>query len=354
MLLLAHTNIYGPFRVGSHHYAREFARIGIDVVHLSTPVSFAHRVTGRVSSAELDAVPRGAHRDDFGVVHVVPRTVLPRPYGRFRVDRELARQGIDPTFDAVLLDQPLLWDHSVRQLAPQLIYRPTDTYPDGIKARLQEQVVAQADAVVATSDEVLTSLGALSVPTLVLENGVDARHFAASSPHASPREDICVYVGALDSRLDWAQLIGWATGLPSTRFVVAGPAAPSTPPGLPANISLVGAVDYANLPALLRSARVGMLPLSDNPGNAGRSPMKLHEYLAAELSVVARRTPVIGPDESAGVFTYNDATDADAALTRALSYPSPNMAGAKRAAAETWEVKTRAFLDFLADLNRPR
>jgi len=162
---------------------------------------------------------------------------------------------------------------------------------------------------------------------------------------------VCVYVGALDGRFDWTQLASWAAARPQVRFVVAGPA-PEPPVALPGNVELVGAVSYDALPALLHSARVGMLPLSDDPLNAGRSPMKLYEYLTAGLTVLARETPVIVPDADTGLITYSAAEDAVAALDRALAHPSPNVAGATRAAGESWQAKTDALTEFVLSLSK--
>ena len=347
ILLLSHSHAFGPFRVGSHHYARTLAQSGAEVVHLSTPVSLAHRVTGRIDARTLATLPRGPLRDDAGVTHLVPRTVAPVPYGRFRVDRELRRHGIAERFDAVLIDQPLLWHESVRALTGRLVYRPTDMYPDGIKHTLQQRIIAAADAVVATSSAVLHDLGRLSIPTLVIENGVDAARFTPSSATGS-REELCVYVGALDARFDWHQLVAWARQHPDVRFAVGGPG--EAPAPLPSNIEMLGAVDYAQLPALLQQARVGLLPLSDDPLNAGRSPMKLYEYLAAGTAVVTRETPVLHADAGSGVYTYRDGADADAALRSALAHPSPNTAGVHRAATEGWEAKTAQLRRFVFDL----
>lgn len=349
VLFLAHSHAFGPFRVGSHHYARTLAHNGVDVVHLSTPISLAHRATGRVSRAAADAPPRGAHRDADGVMHLVPRTVLPRPYGQFRVARELDRRGIPLNFDAVLIDQPLLWDDSVRSLSRRLVYRPTDLYPSGVKSERQRRILAAADGVVSTSAEVLRELGAIDIPTLVLENGVDASRFTPSDAAAASRADVCVYVGALDGRFDQGQVRAWARRHPQVRFAIAGPATIAWDE-VPANVDLLGPVDYETLPALLQSARVGLLPLSDDPLNAGRSPMKLWEYLAAGLAVVARETPVIRAAEPAGLFTYAGLDDAESAFARALRHPSPNTAGIARAAAESWETKTDALTAFLAGL----
>jgi len=349
VLLLAHSHAFGPFRVGSHHYARTLAERGIDVVHMSTPISLAHRATGRVDRSGLASVPRTSHRDASGVTHVVPRTVLPRPYGPFRVARELTRHGVASGFDVVLIDQPLLWDDSVRSLAPRLVYRPTDLYPTGVKARLQREITAHADGVVATSEEVRRALGDLSVPALALENGVDIERFTPVDGGSAPRPAVGVYVGALDGRFDWAQLDRWARAHAEWRFVIAGPD-PAPPSPLPSNVDLIGAIAYDALPSLLHDARVGLLPLSDDPLNAGRSPMKLYEYLAAGLAVVSRETPVIRSDGQAGLLTYADAATADSALQRAMALPSPNAAGIRRATRESWQTKTDALLAFLSSL----
>jgi len=344
ILFLSHSHAFGPFRVGSHHYARTLATQGADVVHLSTPISLAHRVTGRIGREAATVVPTGAHPDADGVTHLVPRTLVPVPYGRFRVAAALEHAGIDTAFDAVLIDQPLLWDASVPTLAPRLVYRPTDLYPEGVKNMLQRRIVASADGIVATSGEVLRGLGPVDVATLVIENGVDAARFTADDD--APRPGVCVYVGALDARFDDGRVDAWARSHPQVRFTIAGPgdapAALRTP-----NIDVIGAVPYDELPRLLRGARVGLLPLSDDPLNAGRSPMKLYEYLAAGLAVVARETPVIRADEANGVFTYAGPDDADAALERALAHPSPNVPGVRRAAAESWEAKTQALREFV-------
>ncbi|MDA4892383.1 glycosyltransferase [Streptomyces sp. MS2A] len=345
-LFLSHSHPFGPFRVGSHHYARVLSERGADVVHVSTPISTLHRLTGRVRASELVAVPRRPRRDAHGVLHVVPRTTVPVPLGRFRVARMLEREGIDGLFDAVLIDQPLLWDESVRSLSRTLVYRPTDLYPGGLKHDVQRRILEAADAVVATSDEVLRSLGAPRVPALVLENGVELGRFASPAGEQRPRSARCVYVGALDDRFDWDQVAAWARQHPDVPFLIAGPN-PRPPSALPANVEALGAVTYTDVPALLHSARVGLLPLSDDPLNAGRSPMKLYEYLAAGLSVVARETPGIRGRSDLGIETYRDGADAAAALERALAHPSPNRFGEEGARDQSWERKTDALTLFL-------
>lgn len=346
ILFLSHSHPFGAFRVGSHHYARVLSERGADVVHLSTPISLIHRLTGRVDRQHLAGVPRRARRDDDGVLQVVPRTILPAPVGAPSVARMLQRDGIAAGFDAVLVDQPLLWDGSVRSLSNRVIYRPTDLYPGGLKHSLQRRILAEVDGVIATSDEVLRGLGALSVPSLVLGNGAEVARFAPQTAEDRSRMARCVYVGALDDRFDWERVEAWARARPDIGFVIAGPDA-RPPRPVPANVEIIGPVPYAEVPALLHTARVGLLPLSDSPLNAGRSPMKLYEYLAAGLAVVARETPGIRTSSDLGIEVYTDGSDADAALERALGHPSPNHAGVHAASSASWERKTDSLEDFV-------
>ncbi|MEX0161032.1 MULTISPECIES: glycosyltransferase [unclassified Microbacterium] len=353
ILFLSHSHPFGAFRVGSHHYSRVLAARGAEVVHLSTPISLLHRVTGRVDRQHLAIVPRRARRDDDGVLQVVPRTTMPAPLGAPTVARMLQREGISAAFDAVLIDQPLLWDGSVRSLSNLVIYRPTDLYPDGLKHALQRRILDEVDGVIATSDEVLRGLGTLRVPSRVLENGAEVARFAPSAAEGTPRAARCVYVGALDSRFDWERVEAWARARPDVGFVIAGPDA-RPPRPLPSNVDIVGPVAYTEVPALLHTARVGLLPLSDSPLNAGRSPMKLYEYLAAGLAVVARETPGIRAASDLGIEVYTDDSGADAALERALAQTSPNRAGADAASAASWERKTDSLEDFLRSIRGRR
>lgn len=352
LLFLSHSHRFGAFRVGSHHYARELSARGADVVHLSTPISLAHRATGRVGLRDLAAVPRRPHRDADGVLHIVPRTLLPAQAGGPRVVRLLERAGVETRFDAVLIDQPLLWDATVRELADTVVYRPTDLYPDGLKHTLQQRIIAAADGVIATSGEVLRGLGELSVPSLVLGNGADVDRFAAPDGDTSPRGLRCVYVGALDDRFDWERIAAWAQARPGVDFVIAGPDA-RPPSRLPSNVEVIGPVPYTDVPSLLHTARVGLLPLSDDPSNAGRSPMKLYEYLASGLAVVSRQTPGIRGRSDLGIEVYADADGADAALDRALAQPSPNRDGSHAASAQSWEHKTQTLEEFLRSIGHP-
>ncbi|WP_111768603.1 glycosyltransferase [Nakamurella deserti] len=357
ILFLSHTSRRSVFRVGSHHLAREFAGRGHRVVHLSNPLSVAH--LARLSDDEVRrrarmAVPLRLHPID-GALFGVPWSVFPltpdplgRPLtlGSTRLLRNALRRAdcLDP--DLVLVDQPLL-SHLIEPLgARAVVYRPTDLHTGGQALEAQRRLLQRADGVIATSQTVLDPLLAQGFggPTAVVPNGVDLELFgSADAAAAGTARRGAVYVGALDGRFDWDAVAAVARAAPNEPVDVHGPG-PGSRPALPPNVVVHGPVDYARVPGILAAHRVGLLPLNDDPTNEGRSPMKLFEYLAAGLAVVARATPALTAHRLTDVHTYRSAGDAGDAFRAAVAAP-PSPAGRAAAATMSWGSRAELVLD---------
>ncbi|WP_285037433.1 glycosyltransferase [Plantibacter sp. ME-Dv--P-095] len=347
---VSHTDASGAFRVGSHHLARELSRLGHRVLHLSTPVSLAHRVLKRGEATRDEASRRGITTDADGVMHLVPRTLAPAGVAPLSFSPIFTKAFGTSRIDLAFVDQPTLWSRELRRLVTTVVYRPTDLYESGVKARFQRAAVLAADRVVATSGAVLMALDVpTATPSLVLPNGVELDRFAALDE--VPRQDRAVYIGALDDRFDWNAVREMAVETPSWTFDVFGPGR-SPEERLPENIVLHGAISYDDIPAILRRARVGLLPLSDAPVNRGRSPMKLYEYLASGLTVVTRATDVLVDEPGTGIISYGHARTAAEALLAATGSSSPNTDGMAAAAAAGWAGKARELIEFTAGGNR--
>jgi teichuronic acid biosynthesis glycosyltransferase TuaH len=181
---------------------------------------------------------------------------------------------------------------------------------------------------------------------MVLENGVEFTRFNAASDQ---RGVGAVYVGSMDSRFDWAAVAAMAGAAPSVPFRLVGPAQ-GAPPDLPANVILVGPTPYELVPEILRSAAVGILPLTIERLNESRSPMKFYEYLAAGLHVVASHTPTLAVRSAPGVDLYRDQAGAVRAVTEALAQPERNVAGRTFAASFDWGTRARTLSCFLSEL----
>lgn len=364
IVFLSHTAPSGVFRVGSHHLSRELAAQGHSVAHIATPVSLAH-LAKAVSDPETRArlqFARYPRRDVDNVWQYVP--VVPAPLGsiptaanelQLRATAAGRRRRLS-TFrsaDVVFVDQPLLGSVVTDFPAATIVYRPTDAHHDQIARAAELRLLPQAHAISAASASTLeqvTEGTQWSGPTTVIENGVEYERFAAQKIRGE-RSGV-VYLGALDARFDWALLSEVARSLPHVPFTIAGPR-PATPPPLPGNVSLIGAVAYERAPDLLARHAVGILPLSTHPGNAGRSPMKYYEYLAGGLSVVALASDELRRRADVNVHLYTDAPSATRAVTTALAANEAERDAGRRAAeAMRWSDRAQQLLTFATSLRR--
>ena len=360
VVFMSHTAFGGPINVGSHHYAREAARASEAAVHhIATPISPAHmlkqhRPGGNTQIAR--SLGKRAYVDDAGVHHLTP--VAAAPVGRLPapleavnakiVHRQIRRQ-VRARPLVVILDQPLMWRCAVESAPDLLIYRPTDTASSSTVAECEKALAPHVAAVVATNEVVLSHLPIEfgSKPHLLLPNGVDATHISSGVDiHVGPRSGV-VYVGAIDERFDWRQVVAWATAWCDIAFDLYGPVLSPSPVPLPPNVHVRGALKYELLPAVLASHRVGIIPLSDAEWNAGRSPMKLYEYLSAGLNVVSSSIAAVAGSSLPGVDTFASKSEAGAALAGALCR-GVNTAGVERAAREDWRVKATLLMEFIS------
>jgi glycosyltransferase involved in cell wall biosynthesis len=132
---------------------------------------------------------------------------------------------------------------------------------------------------------------------------------------------LVVYAGTLDARLDveWLRQAAWA--LPRATIALVGPIVDGAHleplRGLP-NVEICEPLERAELAALLREADLGVIPHRRTPLTEAMSPLKLYEYLAGGLPVVASDlTPMRGVD--ARVKLVGDGGDFAAAVVEALA-----------------------------------
>jgi glycosyltransferase involved in cell wall biosynthesis len=376
ILFASHTHMGGTFVVGSHQLARALARDGHRILHLSTPVSPFHlprifadpELRGRLRRLGRDGTGTGRDR----VEQIVPLALLPARPPMVTAQRNLAlatmlpsvtsmmdRAGF-PRFDLVLVDQPMFVGIQDRMATDLLVYRPTDLYAemrrDPRVTAIERALLANADAVVSTSRAVDERMAALApaLPRLVLENGVEVDHFAG--PRAAPAEyqtipePRVVYAGAMDDRFDLDAVRAAAAALPAVHFILIGPARRA--PHASGNVHFLGPRPYERLPAYLQHCAIGLLPLTDATANRGRSPMKLFEYLAAGLTVVARTTDELGARALPEVRLYDAAAEMPAAIASALEDPIGRDAAVARAHAASWDGRARSLLSFVGTVRR--
>ena len=116
------------------------------------------------------------------------------------------------------------------------------------------------------------------------------------------------------------------------------------------NVHLLGARTYDELPAVLRGADAGLIPYSINELTSSIFPMKVYEYLAAGLPVVATPLPALAEVEQ--VRSAPDAPGIAALLDEALATDSGERRAERSHAADahSWDRRLEEIAAAIAAL----
>ncbi|HVA59795.1 MAG TPA: glycosyltransferase [Mycobacteriales bacterium] len=207
---------------------------------------------------------------------------------------------------------------------------------------------AGLDAVTANSGELVARLWAdFGLAVTHVGNGVDRGAFAHPGPPPAglPDRPFAVYVGTIQSRVDLGMLEAAARRLGAELPVVlAGPAGPEFTARLDAGPwTWLGPVPHEQVPGLLAAAAVGLLPHRRNAFTDSMEPLKLLEYLAAGLPVVASR--VAGVNGWGPAVTVVDSGTEMADAVRAAAQAPPDPARSRQLVADRdWDDVTRRLL----------
>lgn len=215
----------------------------------------------------------------------------------------------------------------------------------------ERRFAARADLVLASAPELVRRMRTLSDNVLEAPNVADTELFAqtlelgpedpAIAALSNPR---IVFTGAISSvKLDVALLLELARSRRDLQLALVGPVGAGDPHtdvselAAEPNVHMLGMRAYAELPAVLRGADVGLIPYARNELTDSIFPMKVYEYLAAGLPVVS--TPLPALEEVPDVAKAADAAGVARLIDEALASDSAEIRAARSAAAmsHSWE-----------------
>jgi glycosyltransferase involved in cell wall biosynthesis len=193
----------------------------------------------------------------------------------------------------------------------------------------------------------------LSNNVMEAPNVADTAHFAAAlepgpvdaGMGALPGPRI-VFTGAVvATKLDVELLVELAGLRPDWSIALVGPVGVGDPrTDVSAlqrvrNIHLLGARSHGDLPGVLRAADAAVIPYAVNALTASIFPMKVYEYLAAGLGVVATPLPSLQGVE--GIEIASDAAATAARLTEIVDQDSPSRRARRSelAAGHSWDAR---------------
>ena len=289
------------------------------------------------------------------------------------------------------MDRPILWlfrpdmaDVPGRYGERYLIYHIVDEYmgyPDVDAARAEDirrrerDLIAKADLVLVTSRALLESKGGINPDTYWVPNGVDYDRFAGAivNQSAAPGEDGAArfvepeevaslprprigYVGAINDKLDVHLLLQVAEAYSRASMVMVGPVRPAsegTRQGIEMlrarpNVHFVGRVSMEQVPRFVAACDVGLLPYQLNAWTRSIHPLKMYEYLACGLPVVATDIPSVR-DEQDVIHIAADSRSFVEAIRQVLDDDCEALRAARqaRASQNTWRQRVERISDLI-------
>jgi glycosyltransferase involved in cell wall biosynthesis len=178
--------------------------------------------------------------------------------------------------------------------------------------------------------------------------GVDFTHYAmARQPEtrippelATLPRPVLGYFGVIDERIDYDLLQHLAHAMPEASIVMVGPVVKVDEAALPRapNIHWLGQRAYADLPALVKSFDVCLMPFALNEATQYINPTKTLEYMAAGKPVVSTAVPDVVRNFTPIVDVAHSNAEFETAVKRALDSGRQDFiaAGIDRARKASW------------------
>jgi glycosyltransferase involved in cell wall biosynthesis len=251
-----------------------------------------------------------------------------------------------------------------------IVYQCVDEYSafsdaaQEVKEREQD-LLKKSDLVIVSSEKLLESKQKANANTHLVLHGVDFEHFVrATDPElpvapeiAALKKPVLCFVGLIADWVDLPLMAQLAGMRPEWNVVLIGRTDTDISPiAGAANIHLLGPRPYRDLPRFLRGADIALLPFVQNELTYAANPLKLREYLAAGLPVVAAPLPEVKRFQP----LVSLAATADEYVSAIEGILSTGAAGPSRERAEqvrheSWDNKVRE-LEFHLDqlVHQPR
>ena len=344
--------------------ARALAKRGHDVTFVEFP-------SVRAALREhLQFGPRRIEQDGMNIVRLCP---LPG-FGRVnsplvdqawvRLAGKQLRHWIDVLPRSTFIVSTPWWLPVVNHLPRKaMCYDCTDhisvhigAVPEGRFTAWHETLLNSSDLVTAVSSPLIDHLASRTPRDrlCLLTNGVDPELIANGqngTAHAAASQTTAGFVGALFNWVNVKLIAETAQRLEDVVFRIIGPRHPGVdmaPLLACPNVRIEDEVDYAEVPAIMRSFDVGLIPFKDEVIARCADPLKLYEYCAAGIPVVSSirfrphdvQTPISVGGDSASMAS----SIAEAVRTDDGPHRSERMAFAAR---HTWDAKAGEFLEHL-------
>ena len=306
-------------KVGSHHYARRFLAEGHEVFWMPsywtimTPLfnwdGFKKRfsIWGKTLVNGLRTVENGLYcYSPLSLLTYRNYPILNRIYIAERL-ADLTIPSLRGQFMKIGWDRvDIAWFSNLAFIGlrkhieyKKFVYRMADhmvAFPDipASYESLERSVIEKSDLVIATSRFLFEKAKKLNLNVLYLPNATNYTVIDEVEDEEPPDlQDIpqprVIYVGSTRSWFDYELLESLARRLDTYSFVIIGPLEDASLPRLNhyENIYVLGPRPHHEVKGYMKHCEVGIIPFKKNELTERVNPIKLYEYLACGLPVVA-------------------------------------------------------------------
>jgi glycosyltransferase involved in cell wall biosynthesis len=372
ILIAAANHWSSPYQVGSHNYARVFAKNGWKVLFVSDPISPFHFLSrNNLEIKDRYGIYKGNHKTDYkNIMTYVPMALItPNEKPVFRtgfVAKNWQKMTIpDVTKFAVkngFGEVDILWFDSLAQhfwldgiKHKKSILRISDRM-DAFKKinknlkEFENDLLKRADLIIYSATSLNSYVGDYKEKAFHVPNGVEVESFT-NSGRTTPDdlENIpkprAIYMGAIDEWFDQELLLSVACILKEVSFILIGN--PKVNVSLlknQPNIYFLGRRNYTDIPKYLYNCDVGIIPFNKNhPVVNSVNPIKLYEYMVCGLPVVATRWKELELIGSPAYLADNPKEFADNIMKAIIDREKHDLI--EFALSNTWEERFKKIID---------
>lgn len=227
--------------------------------------------------------------------------------------------------------------------------------PEERRVRHHHSEMTERADVFVVSNRVLGERHHPERPDLIrVENGVDVEKFSASgkvAPQLAGRSDVIGYHGAIAQWFDFENMRRVASLASNHTFVLVGPVDPRVRSDMAAldalpNVEHIPEQPGDLIPGFVRGFSVGLVPFVVDEMTRGVTPLKMYEYMACGVPVVAAPLPACVEHPGVAVGATPEATveEIDRALALTGSERQQLIEYGREA---SWDDRIRPLLDEL-------
>lgn len=244
-----------------------------------------------------------------------------------------------------------------------VIYHCVDEYTafSGVGSRrlaeTEKRLLAKADLTIVSADLLYESKAKLNLNTVLIRHGVDHSHFRKALDPATeiPAEiahlprPIIGFFGLIADWVDVDLMAQVARHFSHGSLVVIGKATTdiSALTALP-NVHLLGRKPYSQLPCYAKAFDVALNPFKINRLTLNSNPLKVREYFAAGLPVVA--TPIPEVELLGQCRIASDSVAFIREIESALKDPGPKAWRSQTMCNQSWEARLEEICSHIAAL----